>query len=203
MNAMGAQELAAVKGEVRQRVLALRSALDAGEAGRLGARLQTSVLAQPEFARARRVGCYLALKGEVPTEAIIRQCHAEGRHLCVPGFDRARRVYGFVAYAPDAVMTAGPLGIMQPAETVPVAASTLDLVIVPGVAFDACGGRVGHGGGHYDRMLAGSTVFKLAVAFDFQVVEIVPVGHQDILMDAIVTESRVLRTAGTAGTASK
>jgi 5-formyltetrahydrofolate cyclo-ligase len=72
---------------------------------------------------------------------------------------------------------------------------SIDVVVPPGVAFDRSGRRVGYGGGFYDRFLpmTGGTVPRIALAFDLQVLDAVPAGGSDRPVDAVVTESRVLR----------
>jgi len=72
----------------------------------------------------------------------------------------------------------------------------VDLVVTPGLAFDSSGGRLGHGGGHYDRLLAGTTMqqaFKVGLALECQMVERVPMNARDIRLDAVVTERAVYR----------
>jgi 5-formyltetrahydrofolate cyclo-ligase len=72
---------------------------------------------------------------------------------------------------------------------------TIDLILVPGLAFSADRHRLGRGGGFFDRLLAGraSKAFKLGICFSFQILEAVPVEGHDILMDAVVTDSRLIK----------
>ena len=67
-----------------------------------------------------------------------------------------------------------------------------DLILVPGLAFDKSGARLGRGRGFYDRFLAGITGFRVGVCFDWQLVESVPVEAHDIRMDAVVTPSQII-----------
>jgi 5-formyltetrahydrofolate cyclo-ligase len=85
------------------------------------------------------------------------------------------------------------MGIPEPAR--PEWVEAVDAIVVPGLAFDAGGGRLGHGGGHYDAMLAalGPGPARIGAAFDCQVVGNVPTGPRDERMDAVVTETRCLR----------
>ena len=179
---------------LRARVGALRRGFDAGWVREASARLQAQVMGLPEFLAARQVACYLALPGEVQAESIVQRCRTDGKALCLPAFDCAKRVYGFVNWPADAVMVRGPMGIAQPADLQAAEGEAIDFVVVPGVAFDTTGGRLGHGGGHFDRMLSGAVrAFKVGVAFEAQLAERVPMGPHDVRMDAVVTESRVLR----------
>ena len=69
---------------------------------------------------------------------------------------------------------------------------SFDLVIIPGVAFDRQGGRLGYGKGYYDRFLEQTTAFRLALAFNFQVLEKVPTEKHDVPMNGILTESGII-----------
>jgi 5-formyltetrahydrofolate cyclo-ligase len=95
-----------------------------------------------------------------------------------------------------------PGGGPEPVGTPGVRMNDLDLLVVPGLAFDARGGRLGRGGGHYDRLLAARSGQKghrpvlLGLGFEFQIVERVPTAAHDVRLDIVVTEERVLR-AGT------
>ena len=85
------------------------------------------------------------------------------------------------------------LGILEPLrEKKTVNTDEIDLVIVPGLAFDKSGNRLGHGKGYYDRYLerCGENVFFIGIAYDFQVLDTIPADAHDIKMNMIVTESR-------------
>jgi 5-formyltetrahydrofolate cyclo-ligase len=89
----------------------------------------------------------------------------------------------------------GPLGIRQPSVRAPeVPARDVDLAVVPGVAFDPRGSRIGYGGGYYDRLLTSTEgALLVGVAFDEQLVGSIPHEDHDVYMDMIVTPSQVLR----------
>ena len=100
-----------------------------------------------------------------------------------------------VVATPCAGMSATSFGAMEPAEGRVLDVAELDLVVVPGVAFDRSCGRVGYGGGYYDRLLgerrAGAAA--IAIAFGLQVVDRVPSGAVDRRLDGVVTETEVIR----------
>ena len=84
----------------------------------------------------------------------------------------------------------GPYGIREPAATLPVVAPRdLDVMLVPGVAFDPRGNRLGYGGGYYDRVLAARPCLTIGIAWTFQVVDAVPMEPWDQPVDALLTES--------------
>ena len=161
---------------------------------------QGRLIAQPEFRRARRVAIYWALPEEVGTERIREACHDDGREIAVPAWQPDRGAYGFSLWLEGAPTVAGPLGIPQPAQPVWVAAETMDLIVVPGLAFDRLGGRLGRGKGFYDRLLAAAgPACKVGLAFRWQICDRVPMEPHDIRMDLVVTDDAVYRAVRATG----
>ena len=90
----------------------------------------------------------------------------------------------------------GAFGIREPAARCPeISLNRLDLILVPGVAFDLHGRRLGRGKGYYDRLLAGVRGVKCGIAFDEQMVNDVPAGPSDVRMDFMVTPTRSVEIA--------
>ena len=170
-----------------------RAALDPEVVARASATIQARVLALASFKAATVIGVYKALPHEVQTGAICDEVLARGKCLCVPAPRPAPgRGYGLAHVSADTAWRPGPLGVPQPAALEWVALTGVDLVVVPGVAFDRQGGRLGHGGGHMDRLLAepgGRNVYKVGLAFAFQLVAGVPVDTHDIQMDLVISDS--------------
>jgi 5-formyltetrahydrofolate cyclo-ligase len=117
---------------------------------------------------------------------------AEGKTVALPHFDKTNR-----CYVPRRVqnlrneIATGRFGIREPVAGCPeMLLADFDLVLVPGVAFDLRGHRLGRGKGYYDRWLADYAGTKIGVAFDEQVIETVPAGKQDVRMDFILTPMR-------------
>ncbi len=183
------------KGRLRRELLERRAAMSVAARQSANVRLCDRLRDLPEYRAARAVGLYLAIGAEVDLDPIRRDAQARGVRVCVPAIG-ADRVYRFVDLAPETPLVRGPLGVKQPADAAPVPTAALDLVLAPGLGFDAHGGRLGHGGGHYDRMLAAApAVFKCGVAFEVQLAERLPMGPRDVRMDAVITEDRCLRAA--------
>jgi 5-formyltetrahydrofolate cyclo-ligase len=153
----------------------------------------------PEFASARRLLLYISTMKEVGTHGLIRQLLAMGCELFVPCFETATQRYvasGLHDF--DADLAIGKFGILEPIpEAVrPVTFEEIDAVLVPGLAFDEIGNRLGRGLGYFDRLLRQINGVKIAPAFDFQVVDEVLAEAHDLRMDFIVTEIRVIKTKG-------
>ena len=97
----------------------------------------------------------------------------------------------------------GRWSVPEPAAPRWVAAEDVDLALVPGLAFDAAGGRLGHGGGYYDRLLARAEpriACRAGIAWACQIVDRVPTGPHDVRMDWVVTEKEIRRVAPAAAT---
>ena len=134
-----------------------------------------------------------ALAGEVRTEALLRRGLADGKTMICPrvlgrGRLEQRRVRSL------GQLTRSRLGLLEPDPrlTELVDASAAELILVPGLAFDVRGARLGLGGGYYDRFLAKMDGVRLGLAFEWQLLSRIPVQQHDQEVDAIVTELRVL-----------
>jgi 5-formyltetrahydrofolate cyclo-ligase len=174
-------------------MLARRKAIDPAWAASASVAVQDRVMELTAFVGASTVGCYMAVGAEVRTDAIVEECRRAGKTVAVPVWRRETGSYGMARLEHGAAMARGPLGIHEPAS--PELVETVELILVPGVAFDPAGGRLGRGGGYYDRILAalGDVPVRIGMAFDFQVVSRVPVDRHDERVDAVVTETRCLR----------
>ena len=166
--------------------------------------VQERVLAMPEFTTSRVVGCYVATSLEVRTDRVLQFCWADAdRRVCVPAYRRDLGVYGFAWLDGDGDLVTGHANIREPRDASWVPPADIDIVLVPGLAFDVGCGRLGRGGGYYDRLLAdcglGADAHKAGVAFDFQVVDRVPVSQHDVVLDSVVTETRIFRTTDKKG----
>ena len=178
-----------------------RRSLDPEKRRAAGAAVQRLVTASPEFQQAGRVALYAALADEVPTEGLLRAVLETGRVLLLPRAASAGRLEFASVREPEALV-AGSFGTLEPMPS--CAAARLrpdDLVLIPGVAFDRAGRRLGRGGGWYDRSLSADLPSVFGVGFAFQLVEAVPATARDRRVAGIYTEAglwRVRRTGGPA-----
>ncbi len=186
------------KADIRTEMARRRRALEPDRARVLSLRAQERLLALPAFAAARHVAAYLALPGEVAADRFLAAARASGKRASVPAWRPEKDRYELTELAPDDRMVAGPWRTREPARKRWVPLTETDLIVVPGVAFDRRGRRLGRGGGHYDRLLAdaafGATAptLKIGLLFDFQWVDVVPADEWDVGMDGLVTEKETL-----------
>jgi 5-formyltetrahydrofolate cyclo-ligase len=156
------------------------------------------VLVSAAFLSARHVALYIGVGREVRTDALLAAAHENGMRVSLPTWVAAEKRYYFVQHAEGGALVPGPLGIPQPERFDLADVDTCDLVLVPGLAFSRDGERLGHGGGHYDRLLAPvrdlASCQRVALAYDCQMCESVPTNATDVLMDRIVTEKNEYAT---------
>lgn len=183
---------ARAKAAIRAAAREARAALSPGRRADDSRRIAERALALPEVAESRAVLAYGATPEEADPAPLLAELRAGGARVALPRVDGSRLTLHWVA--DDGELERGAFGLRQPREDAPIAEKRdLDLVIVPGVAFDAGGRRLGYGGGYYDRLLPALVgVPKVALAFDEQVVETIPAEEHDVPVDVVVTPTRVL-----------
>jgi len=181
------------KATVRRLVMARRARLTADERAAAGAAVAARVAALPELAGARRIVGFASFGLEIPTDETLAWVLGSRRELLLPYVDgpnlRAARIGSMDDLAP------GYRGIREPVERVIVAVEPEDVILVPGVAFDAEGRRLGYGGGFYDAFLAESpdAATRVGLCYDVQVWDEVPEGDGDERVDVVVTGGREFR----------
>ena len=187
---------AAAKALLRRDILARRAALDPDTRARLSIAALTRVADLAPYRQARAVLGFASFGNEVETRAFLHQVLASGRALALPRVDReARRLVLHRVASLDTELRPGPWGIPEPdpARCRLAAPTEMDFVLVPGVAFDPDGGRLGYGAGYYDRLLAAwppPLPPLVAAALEIQIVPVVPVLAGDHRVDLVVTESQ-------------
>lgn len=184
------------KDGLRSEMKRLLSAMELDERATLSARVCERVSAMDGFASARTVLMYASLPGEVDLDPLMRLALGRGVRVCVPRVDwsSGMMVPALVSNL-DEDLVAGRYSVRSPGGWCPeIALSALEMVLVPGLAFDRCGGRLGRGAGFYDRLLGGGIECPaVGVCFARQIVGRVPTEAHDRAMDRLVCEACELR----------
>ena len=181
--------LAAAKRELRRAAAAARDAMRHGPEA-TAACLHLSAL--PSYRSASTVLWYVNMPAELSTRAAIEEALAEGKRVAVPWCDGDE--LGLWRLESLAELVPGTWGIPEPsaarrgAPERRIVPAALDLVVVPGLAFDRRGRRLGHGKGYYDRLLARTPAVRVGLCYEVQVFPEVPAGPHDAPMDWLVTE---------------
>lgn len=188
--------VAAAKGALRKRMLQARSELDPGLLAAWGQAITDRLVALEQFRQAGTLHLYIdALPGEVPTHELVILALADGKRVAVPAIVRFKppAMVGLEISSLDELkLTSAGLWEPDPSRADRVPEDEFDLIVVPGVAFDRSGHRLGLGGGFYDRWLASVSAPRVGLAFSLQVVERVPHTERDQRVDWIVTENDLI-----------
>jgi 5-formyltetrahydrofolate cyclo-ligase len=153
------------------------------------------LLKLPEIAVAEVVMVYFALPGEIDPLPAARALRSRGVTIAYPRVE-SPGVLGVYAVEDERTLVQGPFGLSEPADAARILDPTLiAAVIVPVVAFDERGMRLGYGGGYYDRLLPRlrPDCPRIGLAFDEQLLAVVPAEAHDAAMDLVVTQTRVVR----------
>ena len=179
------------KRHIRNRLKKIRAALPEASRHAASATIARKILAMEEVTRADSVFCFISYGNEVDTHGLLEYFLAQGKHLAVPKIlpDKTMIAVPFAAWSE---LKPGELGILTPASSLPEDRH-FDVVITPGLGFTAEGFRIGYGRGYYDKWFAGHPAGrKIAVCFDAQLVDELPVDTTDVPVDSIVTEKRII-----------
>lgn len=140
---------------------------------------------------------YVSKDAEVPTQDILKRCLSLNKILVLPAFDTGKHSMQLMKVDNlDANLVLGPRNILEPdpsrCRAVPI--ESIDIAIVPGIAFDEKGGRIGSGEGYYDRLIPKLpiTTRKVALAFESQILPQVPMESHDRHVDIIISERRII-----------
>ena len=147
----------------------------------------------PAYVTARSLAVYVSFGSEIETHDLIRQLLASGRQIGIPAF-RAGAYQVAEIRNFDQDLCTGNLGILEPKFFCPIPVTRPNVWIVPGLAFDREGHRLGRGKGYYDALLEHAPGVTIALAHNFQLLNEVPTEVHDVSMDYIVTENQVLKT---------
>lgn len=184
------------KKEIRQEMKRRLSALSPEEKGRATRALERRLEGLACYFYARRVMCYVGVGFEIDTTPLLTRALAAGKEVFVPRCLVAEGRLLVSALHDLGELDRGYFGLLEPKPEYirPFDPAKLDVIIVPGLAFDLNGYRVGQGGGYYDRLLAeiGPQTVLLALAFDFQVYKQLPVESHDCPVHRIITPSRTI-----------
>ena len=206
-------QTAQARDDVRRAMRRLRSGqpTDIAEARSLAA--QRRMLGTSMWAKARSVALYVGVRGELGTQALLQAAWQAGKTVWLP---RVRpEASGLMDFAPchgPEQLRPGPMGLLEPMDSLPGVGPEMgtdarhgaghgaelpvfapDIALLPGVAFDLAGGRLGYGGGYYDRFLEkGFNCPRVGLCFEFQLVASLPLAPWDQRVNYICTEERML-----------
>lgn len=179
----------AEKSVIRRQKKRARDQMLPEQVSRLSEQICAQVTASAEFAQASCIFAYFPLGNEADVRPVVREAWRRGKRVAFP------KVFGeamaFFEIRDFSQLHPGTFGVMEPEETFPAEWED-GLMLVPGVAFDRRGSRMGFGRGYYDRYLAAHPgCIRMGIAYELQVADEIPVEQTDIPLDILVTETGV------------
>ena len=186
----------ALKRQLRTHCLARRTALAGAGLASASRGIAGRLCAEAEYTGARVIHTYVSKAQEVETDGIVRRALEEGRRVVVPVVAAGQRDLRHAEIECLDELVPGPFGLRQPASASArwiEQSGILDLVLVPGLAFDANGNRVGYGRGYYDRFLGRVAAPLVGLVPNALLIEEVPMDEHDVPVDLVLTETITMR----------
>jgi 5-formyltetrahydrofolate cyclo-ligase len=190
------------KRAVRQSMAERRNQFPEAERIRLASQATLRLLTLDELREAKVVAGFIAMRSEIDTESVLAALRQRGMEIVLPKIDAEGQVprLRFHRFKHRSDLTLGSFGLLEPGpDTKEVSVHDIHLFIVPGLAFDRHGMRVGYGGGYYDECMTTVRAHPKPVAifagfaFDFQLLESCPTEEWDVPLDYVITDARIIR----------
>lgn len=183
----------ALKEALRTQLRTLRHALGEEQQTR-SERIVARLVRLPEFNTAQVVAGFVSIQGEVDLAELWRHCWKNNKQVALPSVVNGELV--FRRYEQGDGLIRGKYNVPEPPkDSATVVVGDIDFFAVPALAVDHRGNRIGYGGGYYDRLLARAQGFSCVTAFDLQLIAAVETAPHDVPVNAVVTETRILRAA--------
>ncbi|MCM8796336.1 MAG: 5-formyltetrahydrofolate cyclo-ligase [Candidatus Omnitrophica bacterium] len=175
------------KEEIRSKILLRLKTQKEDDRDRKSRIIKDKLFRNPVFKKAEIVMFYISIGGEVDTRVMIKEAQELGKIITVPVCEKDRIIKACLLGGRHEFKR-GPYGIWEPAIKQSVNLNSLDLVIVPGLAFTKRGQRLGRGRGYYDRFLAmlSNKTRTIGLAFDFQILPYLPTAKTDVNVDKVI-----------------
>ncbi|MEW6556960.1 MAG: 5-formyltetrahydrofolate cyclo-ligase [Elusimicrobiota bacterium] len=190
------------KVSIRKKILKIRDKLSKKTIEKNSKKILNNLFSVKEFQKAKKIMFYSAFRNEIETSEMIKKTLELKKQVFLPKVVKNKIVPAQIKNLKQLVP--GKFGILEPQATRPTLlrgcpepqdTSQLDIVIVPGIAFDKNCNRLGFGRGYFDRLLRKQTVLKIGLAHNFQIVRSIPVSKNDVVMDIVITEKQIFKKA--------
>lgn len=181
------------KKEIRNKILTARNSLCTSESVRMSKQIFQN-LKSTKILDFKNILVYNDFKNEVKTDLLIEYLHQNDREVYVPKCDISTKIFLPVRHTDKNNMKTNIYGIYEPADDFSLP-SHIECAIVPGVAFDIKGNRIGFGAGYYDKYFSmNAQIFKIGLCYEFQLLDEINADDYDVPMDVVITENRIIYT---------
>ena len=182
------------KKNLRQHHRLMRDQISKQTASQNSASIYTRLIQMSLYQSAQNIACYVSIKNEVDTQQIIQNALMQKKQVGVP-ITQSDGIMEFQTLTNTNELQKVHHGLLEPTTNPQkiISPRKFDLAIVPGIAFDRQGHRIGSGGGYYDRYLAQTNAIRIGLAYDFQLLENIPTEPHDLKMDWVITENESIQ----------
>ncbi len=185
------------KNILRKKYLNKRKSMDTSLVNNKSEKIINNLYELKEYKLSKCIMTYISFRNEIKTENLIKESIKNNKKIVVPLTDTTKHeMTPSLLYDYDNELSKGAYGIYEPkSEYIRIVdPNIIDLVIIPGSVFDINGNRIGYGGGYYDKFLktVKKSTYKIALAYDFQVVSNINPDKYDMPVDLIITEERII-----------
>ncbi|MGL4772871.1 MAG: 5-formyltetrahydrofolate cyclo-ligase [Clostridium sp.] len=178
------------KKNIRKNILSLRARIKNTE--EKNDKIFNNLISIKEFKECKSIFIYLSYKDEIDTFKIIKWCIENNKKVFVPKISEKSGVMDAIEIKDLDNLNENKYGILEPIAGDKVEdINDIDLVILPGAAFDLNGGRIGYGGGYYDRYLKNYKKYIISLTYEIQILNEIPMEEHDVLFNALVSEKNI------------
>lgn len=183
-----------MKDQVRRKFKQLRNDLSKSEVLEKSSKIKEKLFKLDAFRDASTILFYVSYGNEVFTHDMIKECLAAGKKIVVPISNKKNRSLILSELRNWDDLEIGSYGILEPRKECikKFSIGEIDLIVVPGVAFDKNGNRIGHGKGYYDNLLKNSKCVSIGLAFEMQIVDGISIDENDIPVDIVITNKEII-----------
>lgn len=187
------------KKSIRKNILKIRENLNIDEKKKMDDIIKEKLINSNEYLSAKNIFIYISYGSEINTKNIILKAIEDNKEVYVPRTEVKTNNMDAVNIISFDKLIRNAYGILEPSNMEPfIDPNELDLIVVPGVAFDNNKGRIGYGAGYYDRYFNKinknnyNRINKVALAYDFQIINEVPMDKYDMSVDCIIANSKII-----------
>ncbi|OEG00263.1 5-formyltetrahydrofolate cyclo-ligase [Vulcanibacillus modesticaldus] len=194
---MEKDNLTYIKAKMRKEYLEKRNLLSSKDVEQYSMIISEKILSHPSFVNAKTIMAYIPFRNEVDIRLVIEKAWAIGKQILVPKTEpKIKKIEPYLISSWED-LELGHFNVYEPItlNKKPFNGAEIDLVLVPGVAFDKKGYRLGYGGGYYDRFFNHNKMIqnKIGIAYDFQILEQLPIDNHDYPVKELITEKRNIK----------
>ena len=178
------------KKEIRDTILDIRKSFDTDYLNRLSNVICNRILKQEAYTSCNDLVLYMPINNEVNLDILMDQAFLDSKNVWLPRI--INKTMEFYSYTKETELIKGAYGILEPDSHEILVPDANTLVIMPGAAFSEDMGRIGYGGGYYDKYLSKHTCCKtIAVCYNFQIMPMIPMDDHDIRPDMIISDDNI------------